>query len=193
MFFSELSERSKTFLLIEEVFDGVFIILLIYIALNKYSAKIQDIGINFNNLLRSVFCGFIAGITLWFVFGLIDDFVTSYVDKRQITHYFLEEYIKTDKSIHKFLFIVVGCFITPISEEALYRGLIYTVFKHNFRKSVAIILTSLLFSMEHFNIVLIPSIFIGSVVLIFLYEYNNSLISPIIAHSIINGMVFIFR
>lgn len=79
-------------------------------------------------------------------------------------------------------------FIVPIIEELFFRGLVLKSFLKMYSPAIAILLSSLLFSVHHFNIdTLIYEIILG-ILLGVLYYKTNSLIIIILAHVIWNAL-----
>lgn len=86
--------------------------------------------------------------------------------------------------------------VVPFTEEFLFRGLLQSWIKRKFhRASVAIILSSLVFSLFHYsshhgvtNIELLSSLFLLSCMLGYIYERQRSLWAPIGLHSFFNLM-----
>ena len=74
----------------------------------------------------------------------------------------------------------------PIIEELICRGISYNKLKTFNKPMTAIILTSLIFSIIHFNIIECIYTFGVSFILIYLYEKYKSLKAPIIMHMSLN-------
>ncbi len=90
----------------------------------------------------------------------------------------------------------------PLAEELLFRGFLQSWLSTFFPVSFAIALTSILFAFLHFSIgqgllnwLLIPSLFVLSCFLGFVYERQQALIAPIFLHMTVNAisasMIFI--
>lgn len=58
-----------------------------------------------------------------------------------------------------FLYTLAGCFLAPISEELMYRGVIYSLLKKAFPVLVSAILQALIFALMHGTIVQFPVAF----------------------------------
>lgn len=91
--------------------------------------------------------------------------------------------------------IAVICFsaaiAAPVVEEIIFRGYLYPIMKKYTGVWFALITTSLLFGIIHVSLVpLIPLAIFGAV-LVLLYEYTNSIWTPIIAHFIFNTATLI--
>ncbi|MFP4457106.1 MAG: CPBP family intramembrane glutamic endopeptidase [Clostridia bacterium] len=79
----------------------------------------------------------------------------------------------------------------PIAEEIFFRGVVFRTFalKINYRN--AIIMSSILFSLLHFDLYYIPQIFLISLVFSVAYNETGSILTPIIAHLISNSLFII--
>ena len=79
----------------------------------------------------------------------------------------------------------------PISEELLFRGILYRTLKTRTNLVMSILTTSFIFAALHFNILSFFPLFVFSVCLIQIYEVSGSIKYPIIVHSIFNLMTVI--
>ncbi len=89
-------------------------------------------------------------------------------------------------------FVIYFCanvFWSPIVEESMYRGIIYSPYRKKFGPKIAILITSLLSSFIHFEITF-AAVLIGFLWGI-LYEKTESIVSPVVAHSIHNLLWFL--
>ena len=83
-------------------------------------------------------------------------------------------------------YLLSTALIGPVLEEFIFRGIIYNKLKKVFASKQAIILTSLLFGLYHFNIIQGIYAFVFSILLTKIYEKYNNLLLPIIIHCLIN-------
>lgn len=83
------------------------------------------------------------------------------------------------------------CILAPIIEEILIRGFILSGLKNNYGATVAILVSSVIFSLFHFNMVQTLSAFICGLLLGLLYLKTNSILNCIIAHFGYNLIAFI--
>lgn len=87
-------------------------------------------------------------------------------------------------------FIVINLFAiavwVPVVEEIFFRGFMMRTMARKMSTPLAILGSSLVFSLVHGHVGLIVPIFIGSVVLSILYIKTKSLYTPVLAHSIQN-------
>lgn len=79
----------------------------------------------------------------------------------------------------------------PILEELLFRGIVYNKLKVFNKRSVAIILTSIIFAIFHTDIINAIFAFIVSFILIYIYEKYKTLKAPIILHISLNTTIIL--
>ncbi len=79
----------------------------------------------------------------------------------------------------------------PILEEFLFRGIVYNRLKEFNKPMKAMIITSLLFGIIHFNIIDGVYGFGVSFILIYLYEKYKTLIAPILMHISLNTTIIL--
>jgi len=86
-----------------------------------------------------------------------------------------------------FLAVVVA----PVTEELLFRGIMYPFIKKRGYPRLALCVTAVLFSALHLNLMtFIPLTFLG-LVLAWLYDTTDNLLAPIFAHSLFNTANFL--
>ena len=82
--------------------------------------------------------------------------------------------------------------ISPIIEEIFFREIMYCTLKFYLAPIFSIIISSVFFSLVHFNLSAFPLLFTLGIVLCFIFEKTNSIIYPIILHSLFNFIMIIF-
>ena len=82
--------------------------------------------------------------------------------------------------------------ISPIIEEIFFRKIMYSTLKFYLAPVLSIIISSIFFSLVHFNLSAFPLLFTLGIVLCFIFEKTNSIIYPIILHSLFNFIMIIF-
>ncbi|MDH3975480.1 MAG: CPBP family intramembrane metalloprotease [Deltaproteobacteria bacterium] len=91
-----------------------------------------------------------------------------------------------------FASFVTACIIAPFVEEILFRGFFLRSFLHNYSRTNALLISSLLFAVYHFNIHQFPiAIFLG-LFSGWLYLITASLWPSIMAHISINSISVLF-
>ncbi len=80
--------------------------------------------------------------------------------------------------------------LAPLTEEALFRGVLYPFLKQLGRPQVALYGTSLLFALIHANLMTFVPLFIFALIMVWLYETTDTLVVPILAHALFNAANF---
>ncbi len=91
--------------------------------------------------------------------------------------------------------IILGGFtvlVAPVAEEALFRGIAYPFFKQMGWPGFAFWGTSFFFGALHFNLATLVPLAVFGLLLIYLYEFTGSLLAPIAAHCLFNGVNFLY-
>ena len=89
------------------------------------------------------------------------------------------------------IIILTACIIAPITEELIFRGMIYPLLKKKIGVFWGGSLSSIVFSVIHYNVLSFAVLFIFSCCLTYIYEKYNNLLIPIISHSTFNGIMII--
>lgn len=82
-------------------------------------------------------------------------------------------------------------FVAPVVEEMFFRGYAYNIFKKRLNTTQALFYSSLLFAAVHMYLIHFLPIFILGLILALIYERRQTLLVPIIAHSVMNMLVAI--
>lgn len=91
-------------------------------------------------------------------------------------------------SVINLLFMAI--IITPITEESIYRGVLYSPFRKKFGPKIAILINSVLFGIVHIGNPL--PIFLKSLLICWVYEKRQSLSLSIIIHIVLNAIAGIY-
>lgn len=94
------------------------------------------------------------------------------------------------QSVYLILFLMYVCFLGPILEEIIFRGFILKSMQR-YGNLTAIIVSSILFSMFHLNLVQFVNPVLMGIVLAFIAIKSESIIPSIIAHIFNNSITFI--
>lgn len=81
--------------------------------------------------------------------------------------------------------------LAPVAEECLFRGILYPLVKQSGYPRAAFFGVSLLFATAHFNLAILPPLFVLGMLLTLLYERTNNLLAPITAHATFNALNFL--
>jgi membrane protease YdiL (CAAX protease family) len=87
--------------------------------------------------------------------------------------------------------ILVLCFVAPITEESIFRGVILSGFLNNYGKLKALLLSSCLFGLFHLNIWQFVGAFLIGLFLGFIYIRTGSILPSMLCHGIYNGLTIV--
>ena len=140
--------------------------------------------IKIENLLNAYGIGLTAatGISLFVSILPIDNIIGSYETTSELL--LNGDFI--------YLFVVLGI-IVPLTEEIIYRGLIYNRVKKYLDVNKAILISSLLFGIFHFNLMQGVYAFIIGIIMGYLYHKYNSILAPVALHMAVNQLTVIFN
>ena len=162
------------------IFNIVFFSYLI----NKYQLRINIFtNITVKGVLLAISCSVLFFLLLdKFLDPLLDNIFVNSGQKYQETIELLRE-----NPIANFIRV---CLFAPIVEEMLMRGCILSSLQNNYGVVIALLLSSLLFAVLHFNFVQTLSAAICGLVLGMLYINTGSLFCCILAHSLYNAISY---
>ena len=89
-----------------------------------------------------------------------------------------------------FLIIIRACILAPITEEILFRGLLFGWLRGRFNAVITIVVTTLLFTSMHYYPILFPLAFLFGAMAGWVRERTNSSFNFVIAH-ILNSILFL--
>ena len=141
-------------------------------------------------LRRFVVLGLIVGVLLFVGIGLLGNLLTKVLGT-PAPQSFAAAVKGADYSWEFILLTLLGGVIAPIKEEMFFRGLIYPPLRQIFGRGKGILLTGLFFAALHLEIIRFLPLFIGGVVLTWLYERSSSIWPAIVAHGTWNVLMAI--
>jgi membrane protease YdiL (CAAX protease family) len=80
--------------------------------------------------------------------------------------------------------------LVPLAEESFFRGVAYRAIRERGYPKTALIVSSVLFGLIHFNLAVFIPLTLFAVALALLYEKTGALLAPVAAHSIFNAINF---
>ena len=118
-------------------------------------------------------------------------------DRSKLFDYFFRAYLPltTDKYIFALKALELVCF-APLIEELLFRGFLNNLLRGKVNTFVRMSIVSILFAAIHMpyyiqNWIQFIAYFIGSIILLLVYERRRSLFDAILLHSLYNGLLVI--
>ena len=174
-------EFFQILLLLESgVLLSAVIYLLVFVGKNIFHFKWQ---------LRYFIYLLLGYITLY-----MSDFLFSYFTFPSSNQISLNETIEMIGRQELPYFLLIACFIGPIAEELIYRGVIMTTFFKNSPWYGDVLLSAIIFGYIHINFALTPLAFFiyasGGFILALLYRMTKNLYYPILVHILINITAF---
>lgn len=137
-----------------------------------------------------VILGFVVGVLLFLVIGFLGSILTQLLGIPAPQSFAVA--VRGVDYLWEFaLLTILGCIVAPIKEEMLFRGLIYPPLRQTLGKGRGMLLTGLFFATLHFDVVRFLPLFIGGVVLAWVYQRSSSIWPAIIAHGTWNTLMAI--
>jgi len=95
--------------------------------------------------------------------------------------------LQTNVSVSSQVFLgVLAIMVAPVTEEVLFRGILYPFVKQRGYPKAALLGSAILFGALHLNLMtFVPLTFLG-LILAWLYDSTDNLVAPIFAHSLFN-------
>ena len=133
-------------------------------------------------------------LLLGYIILYMSDFLLSYFIPSSSNQISLNETVEMMGRQELPYFLLIVCFIAPIAEELIYRGVIMTTFFKNSPLYGDVLLSAIIFGYIHINFALTPLAFFiyasGGLILTLLYRMTKSLYYSIVLHILINITAF---
>ena len=133
-------------------------------------------------------------LLLGYITLYMPDFLLSYFIPSSSNQISLNETIEMIGRQELPYFLLMACFIGPIAEELIYRGVLMTTFFKNSPWYGDVLLSAIIFGYIHVNFALTPLAFFiyasGGLILALLYRMTKSLYYLILVHIFINITAF---
>lgn len=169
-----------------EVTDRLVVLGLVWFAVNKYGGKLNDLGLSLDRLPINVVKGVAAGVVLLAVSIFSEKLYSTALFLTPTDHPLVAQ-AKNAATWRQLLApLFLAGVLAPVTEEVLYRLFTFLPMKEKWGFWGGAIGSSLVFAMMHFNLYWLGEIIVVGVGLAFVYHWTGSLISGIVAHSVIN-------
>ncbi|KXT87210.1 CPBP family intramembrane glutamic endopeptidase [Streptococcus oralis] len=133
-------------------------------------------------------------LLLGYIISYMSDFLLSYFIPSSSNQISLNETIEMMGRQELPYFLLIVCFISPFTEELIYRGVLMTTFFKNSPWYGDVLLSAIIFGCIHINFALTPLAFFiyasGGLILALLYRMTKNLYYPIVLHTLINITAF---
>jgi membrane protease YdiL (CAAX protease family) len=135
-------------------------------------------------VLSAIFKGLVAILKIWpilVVLLILNQWILPEYPQQDIVRK-----LKTEDGPHFYEMFWFAGLLSPIVEELVFRGLLYPMLKKHIGVFFGCVISSLLFSFIHDNVLSFALLFLFSVYLTYIYERNNNLLIPIASHAFFN-------
>jgi membrane protease YdiL (CAAX protease family) len=123
---------------------------------------------------------------------MLSDWAMTHVHLHPVAQQVVQEMQKPEApTLQRALLGFLAVVGAPVTEEALFRGLMYPCIKQAGFPRLAFWATSIVFAASHVTLVTFVPLAFFSMVLILLYESTDNLLAPIAAHSMFNFANFL--
>jgi len=157
--------------------------ILLFMYLNIYEIEKTKKVYTTEKLKNTLILFIIANIVIYIV-SISSKYLLPEFDEQNIVQYFKHNKI-TELEV---LNIVV---VVPIIEEIVFRGLFYKLLRSYFSIVPSMLMSSIIFSIVHKNILVSIVLFSLGLILCYSYERNKSIIYPIVIHSLFNLLMLL--
>lgn len=187
------------------IIGGAFLLGLIWPLLRgvQLTTMLRDLGIHRGQgLFKELGAGIVGylAITPIICIGLVMTWVTSLIVNAVSKggaagppkHPVFEWFSEPSWQIFAFA-LFVGSVVAPVTEEIMFRGALYRGLRFRFPAIGSAIVMAFIFAIVHpQGIVAVPGLMLVALGLTLLREWRDSVVAPIVAHGIHNGVVLSF-
>lgn len=169
-------------------FLNLIIITILNIAYIHHLTTVYSVKL-FNNITLKYILISIACSILFFI--LLDKNLDPFLDKL-----FVSSAAKYNKNIeelfqHPVIMFIRVCLVAPIVEEVLIRGFVLDSLMNSYTTIIALVISTILFAILHFNFVQTLSAMICGFILGLIYIMTGSLFCCVLTHSLYNTISYI--
>jgi membrane protease YdiL (CAAX protease family) len=169
-----------------EITDRVLILLLVWLTVKRSGGSFARLGVSLRGVVRNVSIGIAAGLLLLAV-SLYSERVYSAVLFLTPVQNPLVAQVQTATTARDLLMpLLLAGIMAPVAEEFLYRLLTFLSLKEKWGLWRGGIVSALLFGLMHFNLYWMGEMLVVGLGLALLYYRSGSLVSAIVAHSVVN-------
>jgi len=167
--------------------DFALVFSVYYHVIRKGAITFEDMGLSWNRLkpYQNIPLGIIFGIALFAFSAIIEFAISNFIDTSSFNYG--NAYAFNPEAFPEYIaLIIAGTFFAPVSEEIFFRGYAFKAWLSKSGNYAAYILSSLFFSIVHFNIVGMVPIFLAGLGLAYIYHKTGSLFPGMLAHAVNN-------
>lgn len=165
--------------------QAIYLSLTIIVLLNVYKKK-HPLLLK-TKAIQTAVCGFgiLFAISVNLIFGYMDT-VFHYSEK-------MVEEASLNSQLPIWLGTICFVFLAPICEEMIFRWIMFARIRRMLGSTAAVIITAIFFGLYHGNLLQGIYAFIMGIFIALVYEWTDSLLTPIIFHMSANAAVYYSR
>lgn len=167
------------------------VVLVFFVAVTVKKASIADLGIRRAARKDYLKYGILGGAFLMLAIVVLG-YPINYLQPDLQPQVFEEILRSVDSLLGFILLFTVGAVLAPLSEELLYRGMLYPVLRWYLGPTWGMILAGFIFGLAHLDLWRALPLAAGGAVLCYIYEKTGSILVSTVAHGVWNGVMSIF-
>ncbi|MCG0277960.1 MAG: CPBP family intramembrane metalloprotease [Thermanaeromonas sp.] len=161
-----------------------------YLVRFKYGRSLEEVGLKWRNLGRSLGLGLGGGVIIFLIVILLGGLLQRFLPEPAPQPF--AELVRRARGFRDLLLpLFIASFLAPITEEVYFRGFFYPVLKARYGTLAGQLGSSLLFAFLHFDLFRFLPLAVGGWGLAYLYERSGSLIAPVVAHGTWNAIMIL--
>jgi len=149
----------------------------------KYRLTISALGIHFRGSVGNI----LLGLKTWSIFELFFFLLPLIIGKHELIYNRAQKsivLIVSDIPGHQVALYILGAVVlAPIVEESLFRGFIYSPFRRRIGHKSTAVLSSLIWSLGHYDVGFSGGLVVLGIIFIYLYAKTGSLLPSIVVHA----------
>lgn len=169
-----------------EVTDRIVVLALVWVMVRNCKGNFNDLGLSLRNLSSNIFYGVMIGVVLLGISIFSERIYTTVLFLTPSQHPLVAEVDNAVSWRDLISPLFLAGILAPVTEEVLYRMFTFLPMKERWGFWGGAIASSIIFAIMHFNLYWLGEMIVVGVGLSFVYYWTGSLISAIVAHSIIN-------
>ncbi|MDR3270982.1 MAG: CPBP family intramembrane metalloprotease [Peptococcaceae bacterium] len=163
-----------------------FVVIALFLRLIKCSWR--DLGFVAARRRSHYTLGIICGVVLFIVIGALGNLLQQMIGT-PAPQPFAEAVIGVEHDWEYILLLLLGSVAAPLKEEMIFRGLLYPALRSALGVWKGILLSGVIFAALHFDLIRFLPLFLGGVMLTWLYERTKSIWPCVLAHGTWNMLM----
>ncbi len=189
-YFADSVKNEMAFFLLTYVLQaGTFILLPLFFAAKIYNQAPQALGFQGNSVLKILPLALSFGLLIYLLNIVISSLsLLVFPNQPQELQSIMIMIIESDQIWYKALLVFCVVILGPAAEELFFRGFLFAALEKRMGKTIAIILSALIFALAHETVWVAIPIFFGGMAFALLYAHFRDIILNMLVHTIWNGI-----